>query len=250
MNEKALKELLFKMADDQLILGHRNSEWTGIGPILEEDISFASMAQDKVGQSRVLYDMLHNLGEAEADTLAFLRNATEYRCCQLVELPIAEYDFSIIRHFLFDEAEYLRFQLLASSSYQPLALLAQKLKGELRYHVMHAETWLKQLGNADSDTILRMQKALEYAWPFALGIFEPSEFEQELIEGGIFAGEEELKNKWLLRIQALLSGTELIMPPIEVNPCYGGRVGKHTEYLQPLIMEMSEVFRLDPTAEW
>jgi ring-1,2-phenylacetyl-CoA epoxidase subunit PaaC len=125
---KAAKELLYKMADDQLIIGHRNSEWTGLGPIIEEDIAFSSMAQDKLGQSEHLYNLLNQLGEADADTVAFTRNANQFHNCQLVELPIGEYDFSLIRHFLFDMAEAIRFDMLAESSYEDLAKMAKKFK--------------------------------------------------------------------------------------------------------------------------
>ena len=107
MNVEALKDLLYKMADDQLILGHRNSEWTGFGPLLEEDIAFSSMAQDKVGQSWQLYKILNGVGENDPDTVAFMRNADQFHNCQFVELPNGEYDFSLIRHFLFDTAELL-----------------------------------------------------------------------------------------------------------------------------------------------
>ena len=100
---EAAKDLIYKMADDQLIIGHRNSEWTGLGPILEEDIAFSSMAQDKLGQSEHLYNLLHELGEADADTVAFTRNENQFHSCHLVELPIGEYDFQLnttlfIRH--------------------------------------------------------------------------------------------------------------------------------------------------------
>ena len=102
MNNSGLKDLLFKMADDALIIGHRNSEWTGIGPMLEEDMAFSSMAQDKIGHAIALYNILHEvLGEADPDTLGFKREAKQFKCCQFVELPIGEYDFSLIRHFLF-----------------------------------------------------------------------------------------------------------------------------------------------------
>ncbi|HMR58156.1 MAG TPA: phenylacetate-CoA oxygenase subunit PaaI, partial [Cyclobacteriaceae bacterium] len=121
MNNLALKELLYKLADDQLILGHRNSEWTGFGPILEEDIAFSSMAQDKIGQSLALYTLLQSLGESDPDTVAFTRNASQFHNCILVELPNQEYDFSLIRHFLFDTAEALRFEALTNSSYEPLS---------------------------------------------------------------------------------------------------------------------------------
>ncbi|MES2387250.1 MAG: 1,2-phenylacetyl-CoA epoxidase subunit PaaC [Bacteroidota bacterium] len=249
MHTEALKELLFKLADDHLVLGHRNSEWTGIGPLLEEDIAFASMAQDKVGQSRVFYNMLTELGETDADTLAFMRSADKMRCCQFTELPIGEYDFSTVRHFLFDHADLLRMEMLRECSYTPLALAARKMYGEIRYHVMHADTWMKQLGNADAETITRMQAALDYAWPYALGMFESSEYEDELKAEGIFEGESVLQTKWMASVMKTLAATRLTVPT-GPPPVYGGRKGIHTEYLLQLVDEMGEVFRLDPSAEW
>lgn len=251
MNQEALKELLYKIADDQLILGHRNSEWTGFGPLLEEDIAFSSMAQDKVGQSYALYQILQQLGEQEPDTVAFMRNANQFHNCQLVELPNGEYDFSLIRHFLFDTAESIRFELLANSSFQPLAELARKIKGELKYHTLHANTWIKRLGSATEESISRLQNSLDMALPFALGIFEPSPFESVLITEGIFAGEEEVKKRWSGKVEEVLAQTQLRLPSLKtLQPVLGGRIGKHTEHLQPLLDEMSEVFKIDPTAEW
>jgi ring-1,2-phenylacetyl-CoA epoxidase subunit PaaC len=251
MSELALKELLYKMADDQLILGHRNSEWTGMGPLLEEDIAFSSMAQDKIGQSLALYTILHQLGERDPDTVAFTRNASQFHNCLLVELPNAEYDFSLIRHFLYDTAEAIRFEALTRSSYEPLAQLATKIRGELRYHTLHANTWIKQLGSATPESIERLQKSLEYALPFALGIFEESPYENEIISHGIFEGEQKIKEKWHAQIQKILSQTSLHLPDLKIiQPMVGGRIGKHTEDLQPLLDEMSEVFKIDPTAEW
>lgn len=252
MKELAIKELLYKMADDLLILGHRNSEWTGIGPILEEDIAFSSMAQDKVGQSWALYKMLQVLGEQEPDTVAFTRNAPQFHSCKFVELPIGEYDFSLVRHFLFDTADLLRFDLLSRSSYTPLAQLATKIKGELKYHTMHANTWIKQLGSVeDEEAFQRMQYALDAALPFALGIFEEGPYEQSLADEKIFAGEVHLKSLWLEKIQETLSKTRLVLGDVSlISPELGGRYGQHTEFLQPLLDEMTEVFKVDPTAEW
>lgn len=247
----ALKELLFKMADDQLILGHRNAEWTGMGPLLEEDIAFASIAQDKVGHARQLYNLLHDLGESDPDHLAFMRSPKEYRCSHLVELPTGEYDFSLVRHFLFDTAELVRFDALRKSSYTPLADLAGKYFGEIKYHAMHARTWMKRLGSADDATVDRMQQALDYAMPFALGIFEPSPYEDLLVSSGVFVGEAVIKAIWEQKVADLLATTQLHMPDLLIlTPAYGGRVGEHTEFLEPLLDEMSEVFRLDPEAEW
>jgi ring-1,2-phenylacetyl-CoA epoxidase subunit PaaC len=251
MNQDAIKELLYKIADDQLILGHRNSEWTGFGPILEEDIAFSSMAQDKVGQSYALYQILHQLGEQEPDTVAFMRNADQFHNCQLVELPNGEYDFSLIRHFLFDTAESIRFDLLANSSYQPLAELARKIKGELKYHTLHANTWIKKLGSATEESISRLQQSLDVALPYAMGIFEPSPYEAVLQVENIFAGEAALQKRWQVRVEEILAHTQLQLPAWStVKPTLGGRHGQHTPHLQPLLDEMSEVFKIDPSAEW
>ena len=251
MNLPALKELLYKIADDQLILGHRNSEWTGMGPLLEEDIAFSSMAQDKIGQSLALYNMLHELGEGHPDTVAFTRDATHFHNCIFVELPNGEYDFSLIRHFLYDTALAIRFDMLMSSAYQPLGQLAVKIRGELRYHTLHANTWIRQLGSASAESIGRLQASLEYALPFALGMFEDSPFEKELAEENIFAGERILQQQWQKKVEEVLSQTKLVLPAWKsVAAITGGRQGSHSEHLQPLLSEMSEVFRIDPTAEW
>ncbi len=247
----ALKELLYKIADDLLILGHRNSEWTGIGPLLEEDIAFSSMAQDKIGQSLAMFELLHQLGEAEPDTVAFMRNSEQFHNCQFVELPIGEYEFSLIRHFLYDHSISLRFQQLSTSSYQPLAQVARKLVGELRYHVMHADMFIKKLGTATGESINRLQTALEQALPFALGIFEKSPQEAALISDLIFTGEENLYAQWRKEVTKVIEATELVLPEFDLTEAKtGGRIGQHTPHLQPLLDEMSEVLQLDPPADW
>jgi len=246
-----LKDLLYKMADDLLILGHRNSEWTGLGPILEEDIAFSSMAQDKMGQSLALYEILHELGESEPDTVAFTRNYHQFHCSQLVELPIGEYDFSLVRHFFYDHADAIRFDMLTDTVVEPLQMVAKKFRGEIKYHTMHANTWLKQLAQGSEEARLRMQSAINETFPYALGMFEPSDYETELIEAGIFQGEEALKNKWLETVVPLLESYGYTVPDSSsVTPVFGGRKGVHTEHLQPLLDEMTEVFRIDPAAEW
>jgi ring-1,2-phenylacetyl-CoA epoxidase subunit PaaC len=252
MNTEAIKDLLYKMADDALIIGHRNSEWTGIGPMLEEDLAFSSMAQDKVGHAQALYQILHVvLGEKDPDILAFQRTEKDFKCCQLVELPIGEYDFSLVRHFLFDHAESLRYEMLASSAFQPLAQLAKKIKGEIKYHVMHADSFLKQLSQGNEESHARMQSALNYAMPYALGIFELSDYEDNLISEGVWAGEEKLQSRWLEKITPIITAAGLIIPTIEdAQIIYGGRKGYHSKFLEPLLDEMTEVTQIDPNAEW
>lgn len=247
----AIKELLFKIADDELIIGHRNSEWTGLGPILEEDIAFSSIAQDKLGQSLAIYNILHELGENEPDELAFGRKENEFRCCHLTEYPNGEYDFSLMRHFLFSHAENLRYEMLAESSFEPVAKIARKFRGEIKYHIMHADTWINQLGKGTEESKNKMQKALDDSFNPALGIFECGSYEKELAEMKVFEGEEKLQKKWLETVKPVLESSGLIIPKREKwKPGYGGRNGKHTEYLKPLLEEMTEVFRIDPEADW
>ena len=239
------------MADDLLIIGHRHSEWTGLGPILEEDISFSSMAQDKIGQSQALFQLLYKLGEPEADTNAFTRNANQFCNAQFVELPNDEYDFSTVRHFLYDHADQLRFEMLAHSSYEPLAKLARKVKGELKYHVFHANTWMVKLSQGTEESRARMQSALNASWNYALGLFEESKFEKELIAAKVFEGEVALKSKWLSAIIPFIEKAGLKLPPEkEWNPVNGGRKNFHTEHLELLVKEMGEVFRVEPHSQW
>lgn len=246
-----IKELLYKMADDLLILGHRNSEWTGFGPLLEEDIAFSSMAQDKIGQSLALFTILNQMGEQDPDTVAFMRNANQYHCSQLVEYPIGEYDFSLVRHFLFDNADLLRFEALAGTKFPPLGKVARKFKGEIKYHVFHADTFLMKLGTGNEESHARMQTALNDTFNLALGIFEPSDNEDQLIADGVFIGEKALQERWLEAITPVVKKAELELPSESTwAPVYGGRKGQHTEHLQPLLDEMTEVFRIDPGAEW
>lgn len=250
-HKTALKDLLYRMADDILILGHRNSEWTALGPILEEDIAFSSMAQDKIGHAFALYQILNSLGEADPDTIAFTRNEKDFKCCHLVEYPIGDYNFSLMRHFLFDISQAIRFDMLSSSSFEQLSNVAKKFRGELKYHTMHADTWLVQLGNANEESRSRMQASLKECFPLALGIFEPGESEEELINSGIFQGEKVLQERWLENIKPILQEANLHLPDINsASPSYGGRKGYHTEYLKPLLDEMTEVYSIDPNAEW
>jgi ring-1,2-phenylacetyl-CoA epoxidase subunit PaaC len=246
-----LKELLYKMADDQLIIGHRHSEWTGIGPVLEEDIAFSSIAQDKVGQSYQLYQALEKLGEAHPDRTAFGREELDMKCCRLVELPIGEYDFSLVRHFLFDHAEFLRFDALRHSSYEPLAQMAGKFFSEIKYHVFHANMWIKQLSEGSEEAQMRLQSALNQSLPTAYGIFEEGPFEEQLREEGLFIGEAALRQQWEALVQEKLAPLPLAWPEIPFSTeAMGGRYGYHSEHLQPLLEEMGAVFRTDPDAEW
>ncbi len=248
MNNFALKELLFRLADDEVIVGHRNTEWTGHGPILEADIAFSSMAQDELGHAQVYYTLLHELGEADPDHLAFMREASDFRCAQLVELPRGDWAFSVARQFLYDAAESVRLAALAKSSYTPLAQAARKFAGEEKYHLLHGKTWIQQLGQATAESRARLQAALDEVYPYALGLFEITEIDEAIVAEGLQKPEAEIKEDWLAHITPILHEAGLTLP--NVAPNEGGRKGQHTEHLATLLNDMQLVFRTDPEAVW
>jgi ring-1,2-phenylacetyl-CoA epoxidase subunit PaaC len=250
MSNPALIYFLFKIADDDLIIGHRNSEWTGLGPILEEDIAFSSMAQDELGHAYSYYKLLEGLELGKPDHLAFMRDEKEMKCCQLVEYPIGDYSFSLMRNFLYIYAKQVRIEALINSSYSPLAKLAKKIKTELQYHQIHAKTWIEKLGKSTEEARLRMQSALNEALPLAYSLFEPHELDGEIIREKICIAESELETEWEKRIASLLTNAGFAVPTVDKKQYYGGRNGYHSIHLQPMLDEMTAVYRLDPEAEW
>lgn len=246
----AVVDLLYRLADDDLIMGHRDSEWTGLAPILEGDIAFSSMAQDKMGHAQAYYTMLHELGEPDPDTLAFGRKARQYRCASLVCLPNnRDWGFCVLRQFLYDAAGIVRLAALAESTLGPLAQLARKLRAEKKYHIMHGRSWMLRLGNSTDDAHERLQTALSEAYPHALGLFEPTEADEPLVQAGIAPRERELQSQWESAVSPVLSDARLETPETAV-PVYGGRTGKHPPELAELLERMQVVYAIDPTAKW
>jgi ring-1,2-phenylacetyl-CoA epoxidase subunit PaaC len=138
-----------------------------------------------------------------------------------------------------------------NSSLQPLANFAKKVKGELKYHVMHADTWLRQLSNGTEESKARMQSALQLCWPYALGIFETTESENELISSGVFVGEKHCKHNGSKEVSSILENAGLNIPTVADDKIVlGGRKGFHSEHLAPLLAEMTEVTNIDVSAEW
>lgn len=247
-----ISELLTYMADTSLIMGHRHSEWIGIGPVLEEDIAFGSMAQDKVGHAFNLYKLLHDkYGAPEPDQFAFNRKAADFKCAQLAELPTDDYAFTLVRQFLYDHAEYQRYSALTESNLEALAQLAAKFKSEIKYHIFHGNTWIKQLANGNDESKSRIQSAIDEIWPYALAIFEPGKNDEELAAAGIFPGEKDIQEKWLAAVVPLMEQYGLTIPKnLQETTGKGGRFGYHTAHLEPLLAEMTEVFQVDSGAEW
>jgi len=167
-----VNELLLELADDELVLGWRESEWTGIAPVLEEDVALSSIAQNEIGHARAAYELLGD----DADALAFDRRPEEYRCAPLVELRLLEWAHAIARRWLYEEADRIRIEALIAGDDARAAGLAAKIDREETYHRMHAELWHERLRDEP-----RFRAAVEELWPYALGVL-PRELRAKLAE--------------------------------------------------------------------
>ncbi|HZC31578.1 MAG TPA: Phenylacetic acid catabolic protein [Gaiellaceae bacterium] len=158
-----MNEQLLGLADDELVIGWRDSEWTGIAPVLEEDVAFSSIAQNEIGHARAVYELL----SGDADALAFDRSLDEYRCAPLVELRLLDWAHAIARRWLYEIADEIRI-----TSLMPELPLAAKINREEAYHRMHAEMWHERLRDEP-----RFRDAVEELWPYALGVLPPEQRE-------------------------------------------------------------------------
>ncbi|MCX8111915.1 MAG: phenylacetate-CoA oxygenase subunit PaaC [Bacteroidia bacterium] len=252
---EALESLVLSLADDELLMGHRHAEWIGLGPILEEDIAFASIAQDETGHAQAYYQLLTDLGLSSPDEYAFKRQPNAFRSAHLVELPNFDYDYglALMRHFLYDAAEQVRLEALRHSTYEPLAGLAERLLREEKYHWMHAYTWVQRLGRSTEEAHLRLQSALDQLFPYAWMLFEEMPYEPDMVEAGWIPPSSDLRNLWLAQITPWLREAGLVhTQPSEsaLLPLKGARHGLRSLYFDELYAEMTEVSASDPEAEW
>jgi ring-1,2-phenylacetyl-CoA epoxidase subunit PaaC len=206
---------LLTLADDELILGWRNSEWTGIAPFLEEDVAFSSIAQTEIGHARAWYELAAEELGTDADALAFDRDPDEYRSAPFVELLLVpDWAATIARHWLYETADAIRISELKPSEDPRVAGLAEKIDREEAYHRMHADMWAERLREEP-----RFIEALDTLWPYALGMLDGAQRDR-LCQA---AGREPVD-------------------PVER--------GEHTDELAPLWEEMTMVRRSVPGATW
>ena len=249
---RPLADLLLALADDKFILGHRNADWTGLAPILEEDIAFSSLAQDELAHALTLYQMVAGLVGGTADKLAYGRKPEEYRCAQLVE-PSDDFDWAtaIARNFFCDHFDALRLARLSRSLYTPLAQLTGRLAAEEQIHVEHVDSWVRRLGRGGDDSRRRMQAALDALAPQAAMLWETTPGQEQLEEAGIYPRDEPASfERWRQQLERLVAEAGLrlrLAPPADA---VGGRRGQHGPAFGPLLDELTEVYRVEPEAAW
>lgn len=247
----ALSDLLLALADDELILGHRDSEWCGCAPILEEDIAFANIALDEIGHAMLWYGLLSQLQAQDPDSypdrLVFTRFPDEFRNIQMVELPNGDWAFSMLRQFLFDAAEAVRLASFVMSQFTPLAEIAAKIRKEEIYHYRHTHAWVRRLGLGTEESHMRMQKALDELWPYALQLFVPLPGEELLVEAGIILQNASHKAGWQERVRPVLEECKLSIPAVQTPDVNRTR---HTPHLKLLVDDLQAVASLEPESEW
>jgi ring-1,2-phenylacetyl-CoA epoxidase subunit PaaC len=246
-----LFEYLLRLGDDRLVLGHRLSEWCGHAPILEEDIALANIALDLIGQASLYLHLAGDVegGERNEDSLAYFREAIEFRNLQLVELPIGDFAYTIVRQFLFDAFNVHQMEQLQSSGNTELAGIAGKGFKEARYHVRHSGEWVQRLGDGTDESHARAQRALDDLWRFTPEMFQQDDIERRLIADGMAADVKAIEPEWNALVSDVIQRATLHIP--ETAPMMtGGRQGRHTEHLGHMLSEMQIVARSHPGAEW
>lgn len=243
----AMASRLLEMADDELILAHRDSEWTGHAPILEEDIAFANIAQDEMGHALIWYEIRKSLTDVAPDELVFFREASEYRNAQMVELPNGDWAFSMLRQWMFDSWEMLHLEGLEKSRFGPVAEAARKIRIEETYHLRHTRAWVHRLGLGTVESNRRMQAALEGLWPYHEQLLVAPVDYSLLVDQSLMPDMARLGADWRERIEADLKSANLTIPdsvPVP-RPRY-----QHSQYFPGLIEELQQVARLEIEARW
>lgn len=250
------------LGDNALILSHRNSEWCGHGPVLEQDIAITNISLDLLGQARSFYQYAATLinaagtptpgeqGGATEDSLAYLRQEREFKNCLLTELPRGDWGQTILRQFFFSAFQYLLYQKLQQSKDATLAAIAEKSLKEVTYHLRWSSEWVIRLGDGTDESHQRMEKAMEELWSYTGEFFIPAGYETAMAKEGIGIAVSDLKQPWLKNVQEVLQDATMPSPAGEAWMHTGGKDGRHTEHLGYILAEMQYLQRAYPGAEW
>jgi len=256
MKQASLIDYSIHLADNALILGHRNSEWCGHGPVLEQDIALANISLDLIGQARNFYQYAASLlnDSSTEDTLAYLRDTRDFRNLLLTELPNGDWAQTILRQFFFSAFQYLQYGILQKSSDTQLAAIAAKALKEVTYHLRWSSEWVIRLGDGTAESRRRIEQALEFLWPYTGELFMCSAEEEMLSAETIAVNPSTLAKEWNDRVSSVFEQATLPTPRAEGKETTwmhsGGKKGVHTEHLGYVLAEMQFLQRAYPGAEW
>ena len=267
LNSTHLIDYTIHLADNALILGHRNSEWCGHGPVLEQDIAITNIALDLVGQARNFYQYAarlingsqksdpkvspfrEDLEETSEDTLAYLRDRHEFKNCLLAEQTNGDWAKTILRQFLFSVYQYFLYEKLHKSKDPQLAAIAEKSLKEVTYHLRWSSEWIIRLGDGTEESHQRMLSAIDELWQYTGELFEPAIYEQRAAEEGLAIDPSSLKSKWEEKVKEVFIEATLLYPG-EVSIKRGGKNGDHSEHLSNILADLQFMQRAYPNSEW
>ncbi len=239
------------LADNSMILGQRNAEWCGHGPILEQDIAITNITLDLIGEARSLYAYAAQLkgNNATEDIIAFTRDVLQYKNVLLVEQPNTDWAYTIVRQFFYDAFHFQLLNVLQNIKDERIAEIAHKSLKEVTYHLKWSSEWLIRLGDGTEISHQKMQTAINDLWEYTGEFFIPSQTEAKAFELGIAANLENLKPLWQAKVTEILQLATLTIPTSN-HQQKGGKTGLHSEYMGYLLAEMQFMQRAYPGVEW
>jgi len=244
-----LLQYTLHLADDTLVLGHRNSEWTGHGPILEQDIAISNIALDLVGQARNFYQYAGQQSGATEDQLAYLRDGWDFTNSLLVEQTNGDWARTILRQFFFSVHQVGLYERLATGTDATLAAIAAKAYKEAVYHQRWSSEWVIRLGDGTEESHRRMSKAVDELWKFTGELYTPASYEQWAASTGVGPELSSLKGAWEEKVREVFAEAGLSWPVTGWMQT-GGKEGRHTEHLGYILAEMQYLQRAYPGCEW
>lgn len=242
-------DYILHLADNALIAGHRNSEWCGHGPILEQDIALTNIALDYVGQARNLYQYAADLlnekdpaANATEDSLAYMRDSWDFKNILLVELPNGDWAQTILKEFFFSVYQYFLYSELVESSDARLSAIAEKSLKEVTYHLKWSSEWVIRLGDGTEESKQRLLKAVDELWSFTGEMFIAADYEKNIDLNSI-------KQNWFEKVQSVFAEATIEIPK-QTWAQQGGKTGTHSEHLGYLLAEMQFLQRAYPGNTW
>lgn len=249
-------DYILHLADTALILSHRNSEWCGHGPILEQDIAITNISLDLLGQSRYFYqhaagliNQKNNNTGANEDSLAYLRGERDFKNMLMAELPIGDWGHTVLRQFLISSFHRLLYEKLKTSRDEQIAAIASKSLKEVIYHEKWSREWVIRLGDGTTESHERMIRAIDSIWPYTGEFFMAADYEKEAASKNICPDPAGLQQAWNDNITEVFEEAGLPVPEnIFMQP--GGKNGVHTENLGYILTDLQYLQRSYPGLEW
>lgn len=250
--QQALLEFIVRHGDNNLVLGHRLSEWCSKGPFLEEDIALTNIALDHIGAARLLLTYageVEGKGRAE-DDFAYGRTHEEFTNALLVEMPNGDFADTMARQLYYSAFAIVFYTELKNSKDATLAAFATKAIKETTYHLRHCSEWVVRLGDGTEESKLRMQKGIDNLWPYTGDLFATTSNDAQLVKDGIIPDVASLRQKWSDMVKEVVTRATLTMPDANAWQQSGSREAGHTEHLSYIVAEMQAVTRVYPGAKW